>query len=186
MIKKTSLTIALLAALIMLPVAASAATYKIDPAHSAVMFKTQHFGAGYTYGRFMRFSGQFELGKKSSVELEIDASSVFTAQRKRDGHLKSPDFFNVKQFPKISFKSTKVVGRGKTYTITGDLTLHGVTKKITVKVKMTGKGKNPMSKQELIGFEGSFTIKRSAYGMGKLIGPAGDAVTLMLAIEGTK
>lgn len=186
MIKKTSLTIAFLAALTMLPAAASAATYKIDPAHSAVLFKTKHFGAGYTYGRFMRFTGQFELGKKNSVELEIDASSVFTAQRKRDGHLKSPDFFNVKQFPKISFKSTKVVARGKAYTITGNLTLHGVTKQISIKAKMVGKGKNPMSKQELIGFEGSFTVKRSAYGMSKMIGVAGDAVTLMLAIEGAK
>lgn len=184
--KTTSLSIAVLFALIAIPTSALAETYKIDPAHSTILFKTQHFGAGYTYGRFMRFTGQLETGKKSSVALEIDASSVFTAQRKRDGHLKSPDFFNVKQFPKISFKSTKVVARGKTYTVTGDLTLHGVTKKITVKMKLVGKGKNPMSKQELIGFEGSFSIKRSAYGMSKMIGPAGDVVTLTLAIEATK
>jgi polyisoprenoid-binding protein YceI len=174
-------------ALLALPTAASAAPYAIDASHSVVLFKAQHFGAGYTYGRFRGVSGTIDLaGKKSSVSISIDAASIYTAQRKRDGHLKSPDFLNVKQFPKITFKSTKVSKRGKIFSVTGKLTLHGVTKTITVKMAKTGEGKNKMSGKQLVGFEGTFSIDRTAYGMKKLIGPVSKKITLTIAVEAMK
>ncbi len=183
--RPTALALAL--SLLALPSLASAETYTIDPGHSAILFKAQHFGAGYTYGRFRGVSGSVEVaGNKSAVSIEVDAASIYTAQRKRDGHLKGPDFLNVKQFPTISFKSTKVRKRGKTFTITGKLTLHGVTKTISVKMVKTGSGTNKMSGKKLVGFEGSFTIDRTAYGMKKLVGPVSKTITLTIAVEAMK
>jgi len=163
-------------------------TYTIDPGHSSVTFKVKHFGIGYTHGRFRKLTGQMVVDKKaskSSVKINIEAASVYTNDKKRDKHLKSPDFFNVKQFPTVSFVSSKVAKAGKGYKVTGKLTLHGVTKTVTVKMKKVGEGKDPYGKFR-IGFEGSLSIKRSAYNMKKMIGPAGDKISLTIAIEGIK
>jgi polyisoprenoid-binding protein YceI len=163
------------------PALASAESYRIDSSHSALIFKAQHMGAGYTYGRFRKFSGSVTMGPKSSVSLQAQTNSIYTGEKKRDLHLMSPDFFNAKQFPMIRFQSTSVQKRGKNYRVTGNLSLHGVTKKVTVNMKMTGKGS--FKGKSLVGFEGTFKIKRSDFAMKKLIGPVSDTIWVTVAIE---
>ncbi|MCB9554556.1 MAG: YceI family protein [Deltaproteobacteria bacterium] len=180
--------IAVLGGLLIAPSTSFAETWNIDPVHSAVVFKTLHFGAGYTYGMFRKFSGKIEAAKpigKSSVSIEIDAESVYTGEQKRDKHLRSPDFLNVKQFPKITFVSSAVRGSVKNITVSGKLTLHGTTKDVTVRLTKVGEGKDPWGNQR-IGFEGTLKIKRTEYGMKKMIGPAADEIQLILAFEAIK
>src|SRR5690242_5758721 len=109
--------------------------YVIDGMHSGVNFKIGHIGLSWVYGRFDKFSGGFTLDandpSKASFRLTIEAASVDTNNEKRDGHLKSPDFFNAKQFPTINFQSTAVKAVKDGYQVTGDLTMHGVTKPVT-------------------------------------------------------
>lgn len=163
-------------------------TYKIDPVHSTVIFSVSHFGAGKVFGMFRAVNGEFTIGKKaadSKVAVEIDAKSVFTAEQKRDTHLMSPDFLNVKEFPKITFVSKSVKGGGSSYAISGNLTLHGVTKPVTIKMKKLGQGKDPWNNVR-VGFEGKLVIKRSQYGIKGMPGAAGENVELILAVEGIK
>jgi polyisoprenoid-binding protein YceI len=91
---------------------AQAVTYRIDPVHSFIIFRVKHLNTGFAYGRFNTFSGTFVVDERnpanSSIELEIDANSVDTGNSQRDDHLRNPDFFNARQFPKITFKSTRV------------------------------------------------------------------------------
>ncbi len=160
-------------------------TYQVDPIHSSVHFKVSHKGAGYVFGRFNELSGTFNLDRKnpanSSVELTVKAGSVDTGFEKRDQHLASPDFFNAKQFPTITFKSTKVKPTGKeTAQVTGDLTLLGKTRPVTVSVRHSG------TNGDLAGFETTFKIKRTDWGMKFMAGPLGDEVELMVAVEGGK
>lgn len=171
---------------------ASAATdtYEIDPVHSAVIFRIQHMGAGYTYGRFNSFSGTIAFDEanlaQSSVKVEVKVDSVDTNAAKRDAHLKTPDFFNAAQFPTITFASTSIKKSGDTaYDVTGDLTMHGVTKSVSIKMEKTGTGKD-MEGKPLIGFEGTLSIKRSEYDVKGYLPGIGDDVRLTLAFEGVK
>ena len=120
-------------------------SYKVDPVHSSVVFSIKHFGVTDFYGDFKQISGTVTFDtadpSKSSVELTVPVESLDTRNEKRDQHLKSPDFFNAKQFPAITFKSNKIEGSGDTYKISGDLTIHGVTKPITVEFKKGGENK---------------------------------------------
>lgn len=169
----------------------AAETYKIDPIHSSVIFSATHLGAANFYGRFNDVSGTVVFDKgdpsKSSVHLEVKADSVDTNNEKRDQHLKSPDFFNAKQFPLITFKSTKVEpgGADGAFKISGDFTLHGVTKPITVDFKKVGEGKG-MKGETRAGGETHFTIKRSDYGMKFMVGPVSDEVNIILSLEGMR
>ncbi len=122
---------------------------------------------------------------RSSVSIDVDAASVFTANKKRDKHLRGPDFLNVKQFPKISFRSTKVRKSGKELKVQGKLTLHGVTKPITVRMLLVGKGKDAWGNNR-IGFEGSFVVKRSNFGIAKMKGAVGEKLHMIVAVEGIK
>lgn len=168
--------------------AAAAGTYKLDPVHSFVAFKIGHMNVSETLGLFNKVSGDLVLGKtgaESSVNIKVDAGSVFTANKKRDDHLKSPDFLNVAQFPEITFKSTAIESLGDDrYKVTGDLTLHGVTKAVTAEFVHVGSGKNMMDpKVFLTGFTGELAIKRTDFGMTNMVGPAGDEVELTIAVE---
>ncbi|MBI1927216.1 YceI family protein [Candidatus Poribacteria bacterium] len=166
---------------------ATANIYEVDPSHSTVLFRAKHLGASHFYGRFNELSGAFTIDEndpaKSKVEIEVRAESVDTFNERRDQHLKSPDFFNAKQFPVITFKS-KAVNKleADTYEVTGDFFLHGVTKTLTVKVKQTGVGKNRRGNQ-LIGFETTFTIKRSEFGMNYMLDGVSDEVSLIISLE---
>src|SRR4030081_840864 len=113
----------------------AADTFKVDPVHSFVLFSVQHLGIANTYGRFNDISGTVVFDKdnpaKSSVEVSVPLDSLDTHNSIRDRSLKSPDFFNAKQFPTMTFKSTKVEGSGDTLEVSGDITIRGVTKPLT-------------------------------------------------------
>ena len=171
------------------PSALAADSYKIDLSHSALMFRVSHLGVGYTYGRFNKFEGSFLFDatspNASSVEVKVDVASIDSNDAKRDQHLKSPDFFNVKQFPTMTFKSTAVAKVGEDYRVTGDFTLHGVTKSVTLRMKKIGEGKDPWNNYRM-GFEGRVVIKRSEFGMKYMLEGIGDEVHITLAVEGVK
>lgn len=164
-------------------------TYNIDTTHSAVIFRAKHVGVSYNYGRFNDFSGSISMDEtdvsKSSIELEVKTASVDTANSKRDQHLRSPDFFNAKQFPVITFKSTKVSskpGQENMLEVTGDFYLHGVKKSITADVEITGEGKSRKG-EAMIGFETTFTIKRSEYGMNFELKGISDEIRITVSVE---
>jgi polyisoprenoid-binding protein YceI len=168
---------------------AYADTFKIDPVHSSIVFSIKHLGVTDFYGRFNDVSGQVVFDKadpaKSSVELTIPVESIDTHFAKRDQHLKSPDFFNAKQFPAIVFKSKSVEGSGENYKVSGDLNLHGVTKPLTLDIKRGPDGKGPEGEIRG-GGETQFAIKRSDFGMNFMQGALGDEVTVFLSLEGVK
>lgn len=186
---KLTTFLALTATASLSPFLHGADTYKIDPVHSSVGFGAMHLGVTNFYGRFDDISGTVVFDKenpaKSSVELSVKTDTVDTHEPKRDQHLKSPDFFNVKQFPVITFKSNKVEANGDSYKITGDFTLHGVTKPLTVEFKKGGEGKG-MQGETRSGGETRFTIKRSDFGMNFMQGVVGDEISVMLSLEGIK
>jgi polyisoprenoid-binding protein YceI len=122
---------------------------------------------------------------KSSVDITVPVESIDTNNAKRDQHLKSPDFFNAKQFPVITFKSTKVEGNGDTFKVTGDFTLHGVTKPLTVEFKKIGEGKG-MQGEYRAGGETRFTINRNDYGITFMPGGIGEEIGVILSLEGVK
>lgn len=167
------------------PVAAQ--TYQIDPVHTSLVFRVKHMNTAYVYGRFNHVTGSIVLDERnparSSVTIEVDANSVFTANEQRDNHLRSPDFFNTRQFPTITFKSTEVRRvNANTVQVKGDLTMRGVTRPITANVTLTGKGKNPQGR-EIIGFETTFTIRRSEFGIRYGLPALGDEVRVILSVE---
>lgn len=164
-------------------------SYKVDPVHSSVVFSIKHFGVTEFYGGFKQISGSVTFDpadpSKSSVELTVPVESVETRNEKRDQHLKSPDFFNAKQFPTLTFKSNKIEGTGDTYKVNGDLTIHGITKPIMVDFKKGADGKGGQGETRG-GGETRFTIKRSDYDMKFMTGPVGDDVNIILSLEGIK
>ena len=170
---------------------AQAVTYRIDPIHSFIIFRVKHLNTGFAYGRFNTFSGTFVVDERnpanSSIELEIEANSVDTGNSQRDDHLRNPDFFNARQFPKITFKSTRVRKlNDTTVEVQGDLTMRGVTRPITARVTFTGKGRNQRG-QEIIGFETTFTIRRSQFNINYgLNGGLDDEVRVTFAVEGIR
>lgn len=184
-------TIALALGFALAPASAYAAdTYTVDPVHTAALFKIKHVGVSYTYGRFNDISGTivFDAANPaaSKVDVTIQAASVDTDNQKRDAHLANPDFFDAKQFPVLKFVSTAFVKvDDSTFDVAGDFTLHGVTKPVTIKVVKIGEGKDPWGGYRL-GFESTFTIKRSDFGMTKMMEAVGDEVTVTFATEGIK
>jgi len=164
-------------------------SFKVDPVHSSVIFSTRHNGVTDFYGAFKEVSGVVAFDSadpsKSTVELTIPAESVDTRNEKRDQHLKSPDFFNAKQFPALTFKSTKVEGSGDSYKVSGDLTVHGVTKPITIDFKKGPEVKGGKGEVRS-GGETRFTIKRSDFDMKFMVGPVGDDVNIIVSLEGVK
>lgn len=167
---------------------AGAATYTIDPVHSSAIFKVKHYGVANFYGVFRDISGSVEyLAGESdglSIDITLRADSVDTRFERRDTHVKSPDFLSAAEFPTITFQSTRVepVGDG-VYEVTGNLTLRGVTKEITVTAERTGEGPHPRSGAPLVGFESRFTIDRTEFGVSFMAGPVSEEVEFLIAIE---
>jgi polyisoprenoid-binding protein YceI len=163
------------------------AVFTIDPVHSSLVFKIQHMGVANFYGRFNEMSGTYNPEVNGSFNIQVKTASVDTRIPKRDDHLRSPDFFNVNEFPTIEFKSTKVEKAGENkLRVTGDLTFHGETKPITVHMTVFP------AKDTQQGFKGgvetTFTIKRTDFGMDTYVanGALGDEVQITVAIEGAK
>jgi polyisoprenoid-binding protein YceI len=190
LLRKAVLPLVLAGALGSTPAAAAPETYEVDAVHSTVLFRIQHAKAGNQYGRFNDMSGTFTLDdanpSAASVKLEVKAGSIDTANAKRDDHLRGPDFFNVAQFPTITFVSTAVAKAGEhAFDVTGDLTLHGVKKSVTVRMEKVGAAKDPWGNFRA-GFEGVLTIKRSDFDMKNMLEVVSDEVRLILAFEGIR
>ena len=156
----------LLASLVALPVLAQE-TWTVDKGHSTANFKVRHFTANVV-GAFNDFDGTVTIDRanpeKSSVELTIQTASIDTGNENRDKHLRSEDFFDVVKFPTITFKSTAVAPKGKdSFDVTGDLTMHGVTKRVTLPVSFGGFLKT--QRGEKSGFEVETTVNRKDYGI---------------------
>jgi polyisoprenoid-binding protein YceI len=165
--------------------------YKVDNVHSSALFRTGHLGASQLWGRFNSIDGDFTMNEGGATPLFIDmkvkTDSVDTNNASRDKHLRSPDFFNVKEYPEMTFKSTSSRKTGDNrYSVTGDFTMLGKTKPITVELETFGPVTNPRGGNQLAGFETIFDIKRSDYGMKYGIMPdgAGDNVRVIVSIEG--
>lgn len=170
--------------------AAAAQTYKIDPVHSSVVFRIKHLDITYVYGRFNSPSGMLQFDSNddagNSIEMTVETIHIDTNNAKRDAHLKSEDFFNNIKYPYISFKSksfTKI--EPDLYEVSGDLTLHGVTKPLTVTARHTGSGQDPWGGNR-IGFETTFPIQRSDFGMSGMLNSVGDAVQITVSVEGIR
>jgi polyisoprenoid-binding protein YceI len=143
-------------------------TFAIDPSHSEVGFQVRHL-VSQTRGRFNDFAGTVNLDPKnltsSSVDFTIKAASIDTNVADRDKHLRSADFFDAEKFPEITFKSKSIKAAGKdTYNVTGTLTMHGVSKEVTLPVTYLGQAKDPWGNTRA-GFETSTTLNRKDFGI---------------------
>ena len=165
--------------------------YRIDPVHSEVSFKVGHLLAK-TSGRFTKFKGTVRVDSvnvsRSSVEVSIEAGSLTTDHEARDKHLKSKDFFDVEAFPSLTFKSTSVreVAKGR-LEVTGDFTLHGVTKRITFPITNAGTQPGSQPGAVVAGFvDGGFSLNRNEFGIRTMPGVVGETVVVSLNIEAVK
>ena len=147
-----------------------ATTWNIDTSHSSIHFSVRHMMIAKVRGAFNAWSGSIAFDdanvSASKIQGEIDVASIDTAEPKRDGHLKSPDFFDIEKFPHLGFKSTSVEKKGETLAVHGDLTLHGVTKPVTLGVEFHGRAKHPMNGSERAGFSAHTHINRKDFGLG--------------------
>ncbi len=189
-VTRTVLTALLLATLAGAP-ARAADEYAVDPMHTGLSFKISHLGLAWVFGTFKDISGSFTVDAdnpaNSSFSLAIKADSIDTANTKRDDHLRSPDFFNAKQFPAITFKSTSVKPTADGFEVAGELTLHGETKPVSFTLKGGRKAQFPPGTQRT-GYSTELTLKRSEFGVGspKFAGALGDDVYIAVSFEGTK
>lgn len=170
----------------------SAADYVIDTkgAHASINFRIKHLGYSWLVGRFNDFHGTFSYDEKrpdtSKVEVTIDPASVDSNHAERDKHLRSDDFLDVKKFPTARFISSSYKEKGgNKATLTGNLTLHGVTRPITIEVEKIGGGPDPWGGNRL-GFHGTTRFSLSDFAINYNLGPASKEVELTLSVEGIR
>lgn len=183
---KVSIVISLAVIFVCSSLPLKAADYSLDPAHTSLVFRAKHMDIGYVYGMFLDVSGdiEYEPGEPTDTTMDIRAKtdSVFTNVKKRDNHLKGTDFFNAEQYPEIKFVSKSVEAEDdNTLSVTGDLTLRGVSQEKTINVELTGSGKGPQGKFRR-GFHTTFTINRMNYNMDYM--PSGISKTIKLIFSG--
>jgi polyisoprenoid-binding protein YceI len=186
--KRLALAVALLPSLAF----AEAATWSIDPSHTQSTFTVRHMVISNVRGEFKSTKGVVKLDDKepakSSVEVTIDAASIHTREEKRDAHLRSPDFFDIEKFPTITFRSSKVEkAGGDRYKVTGDLTMHGVTKPVVLDATLTPEVKGMMGEVRR-GAQATTKVNRQDYGLkwNKAVeaGPVvGDEVAIEISAE---
>ncbi len=186
---KRILLTSLTALALLLPAAGHAAdTYKFDPNHTSVLWHENHFGFSNPAGRFGITDGSVTLDEanpaNSKVDVTIDVKSLTTGIDKFNEHIKSKDFLDADQFATATFKSTKVDVTGKDAAkVTGDLTLHGVTKPVVLDVKLNKIGEHPMNHKKTAGFTASTTIKRSDFGISMYVPNVSDEVKIDIEAE---
>ena len=168
------------------PASVTAGTYAIEPGHTQIGFSVLHFGFTWYSGSFSNVSGKLSLDPKkpaaSELSVTIPIASVQTTSDKLTSELKDADWFDAAKFPDATFVSTSVVPTGKgEATVTGNLTLHGVTKTETLKVKFLGAGTNPIDHKYTVGFDAAGIIKRSDFGVTKYVPYVSDEVRLHIA-----
>jgi len=169
--------------------AQSADTYQIDPVHSFASFSIGHLGIGLVRGFFSDIAGTIAFdaadATKDAIDVTIRTASVNTHVDKRDEDLRSPNFLEVEKYPTMSFKSTAIARQGDGYTVTGDFTLHGVTKTITATAKLLGAGKDPWGGYRT-GYVADFSVNRTDYGMTYDLSGITDKVDISVAFEAVK
>lgn len=171
------------------PVIAQAAeTYTLDPFHTNLYWKANHFGFSNPSGKFATVTGNVTLDEtapdKSSVDVTVNTGSVVTGIDLFNEHLRADKFFNSEKFPTATFKSTKVEPTGKeTAKVTGDLTLLGVTKPVTLDVTLNKIGENPINKLKTAGFTATGVVKRSDFGITYAAPGVSDDVQLTIDAE---
>jgi polyisoprenoid-binding protein YceI len=164
-------------------------TYKLDPGHTMVLFSWNHFGFSNPTANLGLGEGTLVFDEKnpakSSVEVTLPLANLDTHVSALDEHLKKPDFLDADKFSTVTFKSTKVQaeGAGK-YKVTGDLTVHGVTKPVVLDAKLNKSGEHPMLKVQAIGFDATATIKRSDFGVGAYVPNVSDEIKIHITTEG--
>jgi polyisoprenoid-binding protein YceI len=168
------------------PADVQAGAYTVEPNHTRVLFAVSHFGFTTYYGEFVGASGALSLDPKnigkSHLEVTVPVSGISTPSDKLTGELKGADWFDAAQFPTISFKSTAIAPTGAdTADITGDLTMHGVTRQVTLKAKFNAAGVSPVDKAYTTGFEVSGHVKRTDFGVSKYAPYIGDDVHLIIS-----
>ena len=181
-----------LAGLLATAFAAQAApvSYKLDPGHTMVLFSWSHFGFSNPTANLGLGEGTLVFDAadpaKSSVQVTLPLAKLDTHVSALDEHLKKPDFFDADKYPTITFKSTKVqaVG-GNKYKVTGDLTVHGVTKPVVLDATLNKSGEHPMLKTQSVGFDASTTLKRSDFGMGAYVPNVSDEIKVRITTEGS-
>ena len=185
--------ITLFAVAIMISMATFAQSWSLDKAHAKLGFTITHLMVSEVEGTFKNFDITLNAIKEdfsdATINLTADVNSINTDNEKRDGHLKSPDFFDAAKFPALSFKGTSFTKvSGKNYKLTGDLTMHGVTKTVTLDVVYNGTITHPMTKKLVSGFKVTGTFKRSDFGIGGSMPAAvlSDEVNLIANVEFTK
>ena len=168
---------------------AQTSSWSIDPAHSSVGFQIKHLGVSTVRGSITGAKGTVQLDEKdvtkSSVNATVETETVSTSNDARDKHLKSPDFFDVSKYPQISFKSSSLSNAGGKLQMTGDLTLNGVTKPVTLDVDGPAPPQKGMGGKIVSGFSATGTIKRADYNFGAKYAPPmlGDEVKFTIDIE---
>lgn len=176
--------------------AKAAENYQVDASHTSVLFSVGHLQpvVSYTYGFFRTFQGQFVLDQTNPAgckfQLTINADSLDTNDTKRDQHLLGPDFFNAKQFPTITFESTSCALASSdpgavSYNVTGNMTVLGQTRQVTLPLRFVGAGPGPMGNHRA-GFLSQFTIKRSDFGMTNMLNMVGDPIGVTVSMEGIR
>ena len=191
--KSTIIAFAVMVAMLSGGAATWASSYNIDASHSEVQFKVRHLGISNVTGSFPVFEGQFTFDMSqpegSAVSVTIDASSINTGTDARDEHLRSPDFFNVAEFPQLRFESTSVESQGENLKVHGNLTIRGVTLPVVLDTEFRGAVVDPWGNSR-VGFAATTKINRKDYGLtwnkaleaGGLL--VGEEVEIMLAIQG--
>lgn len=168
----------------------TAGVYEIDPMHSKAGFEVPHLVISSVEGKFKTYEGKINLNKdfsKTTVEAVLDAKSIDTGVEQRDEHLRSADFFNTAEFPQIKFKSTKIEGKPDKFKLIGDLTIRGVTKKVTLNSKYLGAVVDGYGNSK-VALEGNTVINRKDFGLSwnsvVEAGPVvGDKITIELKIQ---
>jgi polyisoprenoid-binding protein YceI len=182
-------TTAVFAALAFAQPALAAETYVFDKAHTNIQFSWDHFGFSTTSAGFEEFSGELQFDPEdranSSIEVTIDLDSVDSGFDTFNEHLtEKPEWFNTDEYPEATFTSTGIEALGEDrLRVTGDLTLKGVTKEITLETTINKIGKHPVSNAKTIGFDATTTVSRSAFDMGQYAPSVGDEVTISISSE---
>jgi polyisoprenoid-binding protein YceI len=171
-------------------VQAAPVTYKLDPSHTMVLFSWNHFGYSNPTADFGLGEGTLVFDEQhpaaSSVQVSLPLAMLDTHVPALDKHLKEPDFFNADKYPVVTFKSTAVQPLGgNKFKVTGNLTVHGVTKVVVLDATLNKIGPHPMSKAQSIGFDATASIKRSDFGMGAYVPNVSDAVNIRITTDGS-
>lgn len=169
---------------------AKAADYEFDTVHTQIIFKVNHLGYSNSYGKFRAFDGTLSFDPEdwstAKTEVSINTKSIDLENKKWNDHMRNPDFFDVEQYPAMTFKSTKLEKTGEnTGKLHGDLTILDKTLPITLDLTLNQAGIHPLSEQPHVGFSATSTIKRSEWGMIYGVPAVSDEVDIIIEVEAT-